>query len=115
RGARELLGLTEPFHRCAQQELAPALGAIEQPFVESGSEHTRQNGVDADSVWRPFDRQGLCQCRDAGFARAIGGYFVKRDDPCQRSNVYDATVSALDHVPPENAERATHSRTGTVE
>ena len=108
RGARDFVRLTEAPHRRAHQELAAAIGAVEQPFVERRSEHTRQNRVDAHAVRRPLDRERFRERGHARLARPVRGDFVQRDDRCERSDVDDASVTPLDHVASEDAAGTQH-------
>src|ERR1700722_12619781 len=57
--ASEFIQLAETMHGCAEQELAAALGAIEQSSVQIGAKHAGSDGVHAHAFCCPFDCQGL--------------------------------------------------------
>ena len=73
RGARDLLGLAEAPHRRAHQELAAAIGTVEQPLVERRSEDSWQDRVHAHAVRRPLDRERFRERGHARFARPVRG------------------------------------------
>src|SRR5690606_7962915 len=50
--ADELVRIAETAHRRANEELAPAFGAVEELGVEVGPEDSRGDRVDADTVGR---------------------------------------------------------------
>src|SRR5882762_3052689 len=102
RSTDQFLDLAKTAHRCSHQGLLPARRAVEQCAVQVRAKYSGGDGIYADAMFRPFDGQSLRQGYDRRFAGAISGDFVKSRERCQRGNVDDASVAALDHQAPEN-------------
>src|SRR5712671_7203445 len=56
-GARQFFRSPEAPHRGPDQELATALSAVEETFVERSAEHAGKYRVHADAVRRPLHRE----------------------------------------------------------
>ncbi len=106
RGASKLIELPESLHRSSDKEFPPPLGSVEQGSVHVGPQNTRHKRVEAYTELRPLDSERLGERSDGSFAGAIGGDLIKPDKRRKRTNINDAAVAALDHVPSKYATGA---------
>src|SRR5712664_852052 len=109
RCACQLFDLAEPAHRRAQQEFPASLGPIEQSCIQVRAKYTWSNGIDANAGCRPFDGKRFREGSDGRLAGAVGGNLEERHKGGKRSDVDDAAVAILDHVPAEYAAGAQSS------
>src|SRR5882724_5807000 len=109
RGACQLFDFAKPAHRRAQQEFPAALGSIKQSCIQVRAKYTWSNGIDANAGCRPFDGKRFREGSDGRLAGAVGGNLEERHKGGKRSDVDDAAVAILDHVPAEYAAGAQSS------
>src|SRR5579864_459914 len=105
-GAGEFVELAETAHGGAQQELAAALGTVQERGVQIGAQDAGDERVDADAGSGPLDGEGLGERSDGGFAGAVGSNFVEAEERGERADIDDAAVTPLEHVTAEDAASA---------
>jgi len=106
RGSGEFLNFAEALHGSADEELLAAAGGIEKVGVQVGAENSGSNGIDADAVLGPFDRERFGEGSEPRLAGGVGGDFVQSNEGRKRSDVDDAAVAALNHVAAHHAAGA---------
>src|SRR5215469_16517344 len=93
---RDLIGLSQAFHRDAAYDLLEPVGLDGAHHL--GADVSGRDGVDGDTAPRDFLRQRHGEAVDAGLGRRIVGLPELSLLPVHRRNVDDSSPAALEHA-----------------
>ena len=92
----QFLRMSKATHRRTHEQLLSS-GAVDDATVERGRKYARRDGIHRNAEARPLYREGARHGCYRGFARAVRGDLLKRNEARQRCDVDDASEAPLHH------------------